>query len=70
MKRQLPWELKTVGTVPIATPVLVVSLVLLLGATLFLRSQRYIRRTTAYILVAVWIACIALVALISYSSGT
>jgi membrane-associated PAP2 superfamily phosphatase len=66
--RQLPWDLKTVGAVSVATPLLVVSLVLVAGATVFLRSQRYIRRTTAYLIVAASVGAIAVLALLSYSS--
>ena len=41
-----------------ASPALVVVLVLLLGATIYLWRARYMRRTTAYVVMAVLVAAI------------
>jgi hypothetical protein len=46
----------------LATPAIVVTLVLLLGATVYLWKARYIRRRSAYVLMAVCVIALAVIA--------
>jgi hypothetical protein len=54
----------------LAAPTLMVLLVLLLGATVYLWQARYIRRVTAYVLLAANMLAIVAVALWSYRNPT
>ncbi|MGE5563370.1 MAG: hypothetical protein ACM3ZV_08670 [Bacillota bacterium] len=49
-------------------PGIVVILVLLLGATVYLRRTRYIRRRTAYVLIAIFGLSLVLFGLLTYTS--
>lgn len=51
----------------LATPAIVVILVLLLGAVIYLRHARYIRRRTAYVLIAAIVIALVCYAVWLYS---
>lgn len=51
-KRPRP-SVSTAATDSIASPALIVALVLLIGATIYLWRQRYLRRNTAFTILAI-----------------
>lgn len=57
------------GTSSIASPAVIVVLVLLLGATVYLWRSRYMRRKTAYGTIGVLVLLLLLVGLGMYKSG-
>ena len=54
-------------TASLGAPTVVVILVLMLGATIYLWRARYIRRTTAYSLMAILVVAIAVIGAWTYS---
>ncbi len=54
-------------TASLGAPTVVVILVLMLGATIYLWRARYIRRTTAYALMAILVVAIAVIGVWTYS---
>lgn len=58
------------GTIAgLASPALIVILVLLLGATIFLWRARYMRRKTAYIAMGVLVVLIVVSCYLNYQGG-
>jgi hypothetical protein len=56
------------GTTGLASPTIVVILVLMLGATIYLWRTRYLRPTTAYVTIAILVIALFVLGTLMYTS--
>jgi hypothetical protein len=57
------------GSVSVGSPLLIVVLVVMLGATIYLRHKRFIRRKTSYLMLVILLLALLYAGVSLYNSG-